>query len=143
MKKLISLVLALVMVLSLAGCGATGKGEGAFTPDDEGNKGKTESSEEEETDTSESAKPEESESVPEETAEAPATTEGIWRMIDWANSDVQSRTDHMAFDEEYIYFHKGRCGAFGRNQRLTRTEKASIVWILRRWKGPWKRKSLI
>ncbi len=103
MKRMISLVLIMALVLSLIACGAVGNGGAGFTPDSKD----TEKSEEtekdseketEEEETSESAEPEP------EAPEEPATKPGVWSMLDWANSDVQCRTEHMAFDENYIYF---------------------------------------
>ena len=105
MKRFIALVLTAAMLISLVACGATGKGDNSFTPEGEGDK--TESSRDTETDTPEGTKPdqeEESAPIPEQMEEVPMTTEGVWRMIDWANCDIQTRADHMAFDEEYIYF---------------------------------------
>jgi len=88
MKKIISLVTMATLVVSLGACSASSK--------DSEKDAKTET--EAEMSISES---EESETE-EETG--PNYQEGVWSMLDWANSNMQSRYDAMAFDDDYIYF---------------------------------------
>ncbi len=103
MKRMISLVLVMALVLSLIACGAVGNGGAGFTPDSKDTEKAEESEKDSEKETEEEEASESAEPEPEVHEEA-ATKPGVWSMLDWANSNVQCRTEHMAFDENYIYF---------------------------------------
>ena len=96
MKKLTLWVLALVMVLSLTGCGSSEKGnnstDSAVAVKQTDAEDKT------------AEKSEKSETVKEEREQQPTSANVDLTMIEAANSNVQTWLNTMAFDEDYIYF---------------------------------------
>ena len=111
MKKLTLWVLALVMVLSLTGCGSSEKGNNS-----------TDSAvADKQTDAEDKTaeKPEKSETVKEEKEQQSSSVNADQTMLDAANTSVQTNMFRMVFDKDYIYFTDGydsyRCHFDGSN----------------------------
>lgn len=95
MKRVISMVLAMVLVLSLAACGSA-KGSSPAASDN-GNAADT-AEKEEKSGTPEAAASEDNKKQQSASGDFDPT------MIEAANSNTQAWLDTMAFDDEYIYF---------------------------------------